>query len=122
MKTTSSFRTVIRTGAVMFVAVAAMFVMSQSASAQSCGYGGYGGGFHGGYGGGGLTIGIGNRGYGYGGGLNIGYSSYRPTYRPAIYHNTSHYDYHPGGFVRHGNHFDYRPGHYDLHRTGHWHR
>jgi hypothetical protein len=24
--------------------------------------------------------------------------------------------------VRHYNHYHYIPGHYDLHRTGHWHR
>ncbi len=36
------------------------------------------------------------------------------------WHDTSHYDYHPGQYVRHGNHFHYQPGHYDLHRTGHW--
>ncbi|TWU29431.1 hypothetical protein [Bythopirellula polymerisocia] len=37
-----------------------------------------------------------------------------------FYHDTSHYDYHPGGYVRHYNHFDYVPGHYDYHQTGHW--
>lgn len=37
------------------------------------------------------------------------------------WHDTSHYDYHPGGFVRHYNHYDYVPGHYDYHQTGHWH-
>lgn len=36
------------------------------------------------------------------------------------WHNTSHYDYHPGQFTRHRNHFHYQPGHYDWHRTGHW--
>lgn len=39
------------------------------------------------------------------------------------WHDTSHYDYHPGEYVRHGNHFDYNPGHYDWHSQGHydWH-
>lgn len=37
------------------------------------------------------------------------------------WHDTSHYDYHPGGFERHGNHFHYVPGHWDYHQTGHWH-
>jgi hypothetical protein len=37
-----------------------------------------------------------------------------------VWHDTSHYDYHPGGFVRHYDHYDYVPGHYDYHRTGHW--
>ncbi len=36
------------------------------------------------------------------------------------WHDTSHYDYHPGRYVRHRNHFHYEPGHYDLHETGHW--
>lgn len=37
------------------------------------------------------------------------------------WHDTSHWDYHPGSFVRHRNHYHYVPGHYDLHRDGHWH-
>lgn len=37
------------------------------------------------------------------------------------WHDTSHYDYHPGGFQRHYDHYDYVPGHYDYHQTGHWH-
>jgi hypothetical protein len=37
------------------------------------------------------------------------------------WHNTSHWDYHPGSFQRHRNHFHYVPGHYDYHQTGHWH-
>ncbi len=36
------------------------------------------------------------------------------------WHDTSHYDYHPGGYVRHRNHYHYMPGHYDFHREGHW--
>jgi hypothetical protein len=38
----------------------------------------------------------------------------------AHWHNTSHYDYHPGEIRRHGNHYHYTPGHYDLHEDGHW--
>ncbi len=38
----------------------------------------------------------------------------------SVWHDTSHYDYHPGEYVRHGNHYDYIPGHWDYHRTGHW--
>ena len=41
-------------------------------------------------------------------------------YNRSTWHNTSHWDYHPGGYVRHNNHYDYVPGHYDYHRTGHW--
>ncbi len=37
-----------------------------------------------------------------------------------VWHDTSHYDYHPGEFVRHRNHYHYVPGHYDYHETGHW--
>lgn len=47
----------------------------------------------------------------------------RPYYygrRHSFWHDTSHYDYRPGGFYRHGNHFHYQPGRYNFHRTGHW--
>lgn len=40
--------------------------------------------------------------------------------RHSFWHDTSHYDYHPPQFRRHGNHYHYQPGHYDFHRTGHW--
>lgn len=67
------------------------------------GYGGYGyGGYHGGYG-------IPH--YGYGHGHGHGHS---------VWHDTSHYDYHPPQAYRHGNHYHVQPGHYDWHRTGHW--
>jgi hypothetical protein len=46
---------------------------------------------------------------------------YNNVYRGPVWHGTSHYQFHPGGFVPHGNHFHYIPGHYDLHRGGHWH-
>ena len=42
--------------------------------------------------------------------------------RPPVWHNTSHYDFHPGQYVQHGNHSHYVPGHYDFHQTGHWDR
>jgi hypothetical protein len=45
---------------------------------------------------------------------------YRPIYTGPVWHDTTHYDYHPGQVVPHGNHLDYVPGHYDLHRSGHW--
>jgi hypothetical protein len=38
------------------------------------------------------------------------------------WHDTSHYDFHPGGYVRHYDHYDYIPPHYDFHREGHWDR
>ncbi|MFV0445827.1 MAG: hypothetical protein ACK5Q5_19795 [Planctomycetaceae bacterium] len=34
------------------------------------------------------------------------------------WHDTSHYDYQPGGFVPHGNH--YQPGGYIYHQDGHF--
>ena len=37
------------------------------------------------------------------------------------WHDTTHFDYHPGSFQRHRNHFHYVPGHYDIHRSGHRH-
>jgi len=126
MKISSKLRT-IRSGAILFAAVAAMCFMSQSAQAQSCGYGGgFGGGGYGGHRGvGGVNISVG-RGFGGVSSFYGGYNSFRPSYghsvRRPYFHDTSHLDYHPGGFVRHGNHFDYLPGHYDVHRTGHWHR
>lgn len=51
-------------------------------------------------------------GYGAFGGYH-GYS--QPTW-----HDTSHYDYHPGYYVPHGNHLHYVPGHYDFHQSGHY--
>jgi hypothetical protein len=36
------------------------------------------------------------------------------------WHDTSHWDYHPGEWVRHGHHYHYIPGHYDFHVDGHW--
>ncbi len=71
-------------------------------------------------------------GYGWSGGQWNSGPGCGGNYAPQIYtypgypvhhqtwHDTSHYDYHPGGLQRHGNHFHYVPGHYDLHRTGHW--
>jgi hypothetical protein len=44
--------------------------------------------------------------------------NYHGGYR--VWHDTSHYDYHPGEFVRHRNHYHYIPGHYDWHEDGHW--
>ena len=48
-----------------------------------------------------------------------GYPSY--GYGRSWYHDTSHYDYHPGYVVPHGDHYDYIPGHYHHHQSGHWH-
>lgn len=76
---------------------------------------------------------FGNRSYGYnnyvqprttyygGGGFGYNNYNYNSYYRAPVYHDTTHYDFHPGGYVPHGNHYHYVPGHYDLHRTGHYH-
>jgi hypothetical protein len=58
--------------------------------------------------------------HGHGHGWHGGYGVYRPYYGPT-WHDTTHFDYHPGYHWRHGNHFHYEPGHYHLHRSGHWH-
>lgn len=63
------------------------------------------------------------RGYG-GPGCASQYPVYRRTY-PVYngsprWHDTSHLDWHQGGWQRHGHHYDYVPGHYDYHQTGHW--
>ena len=50
------------------------------------------------------------------------YGSYYDHYYGggSVWHDTSHWDYHPGEFVRHRNHYHYVPGHYDFHEDGHW--
>ena len=107
------------------VTVIALAAGASTASAQ--GFGGHHGGYHGGHGGGyGCDYGYGGygpgvyssgyRGFNVGyGGLNLSYGGY------PRWHDTSHYDYHPGSYQRHRNHFHYVPGHYDLHRSGHYH-
>ena len=41
--------------------------------------------------------------------------------RRGHWHDTSHWDYHPGGYVWNGFRWVYVPGHFDFHRTGHFH-
>jgi hypothetical protein len=48
-----------------------------------------------------------------------GYGDYYPRGGHS-WHDTSHWDYHPGGFVRHYDHYDYVPGHFYYHSEGHW--
>jgi hypothetical protein len=45
---------------------------------------------------------------------------YGPSYGP-VWHDTSHWDYHPGGYISHGSHLHYVPGHFDFHSSGHYH-
>jgi hypothetical protein len=49
------------------------------------------------------------------------YNSYYNNYFVGrSWHDTSHFDYHPGGYVRHRNHYHYIPAHWDYHEDGHW--
>jgi hypothetical protein len=99
--------------ALTIVAVATFFVLSgQEASAQ---------GFH--FGGGGVHVDVGypHGGYSYHPRSRFVYSRGYGCYpRHSHWHDTTHYDYHPGEFVRHRGHYHYNPGHYDLHVDGHW--
>lgn len=58
----------------------------------------------------------------YGGHRSLGYGFYGNSCYGGgrTWHDTSHWDYHPGEFVRHRNHYHYVPGHLDYHHTGHW--
>ena len=51
----------------------------------------------------------------YGGGYGGGWGGGR-----AVWHDTTHLDYHPAELIRHRNHYHYQPGHYDVHEDGHW--
>jgi hypothetical protein len=86
-----------------------LVIGASSASAQGFGYSFR----HGGHNHSGPSFG----GYRYSGfGYNQGWIQPRHSH----WHNTSHWDYHPGSYQQHYNHFDYVPGHYDRHRSGHW--
>ena len=63
-----------------------------------------------------------NRGH-YGRPYRSHYSSWRgrDRHRDHSWHDTSHWDYHPGEFVPHYDQYHYVPGHYDWHEDGHWH-
>lgn len=101
--------------ALMVCAAMAGLSLVGASSAEAGGFGfrlNYGGHRHSGYGHSSHYRGYGRSSY---------YGGYR-SYGRSRYHDTSHYDYHPGHYVRHYNHYDYVPGHYDYHRTGHWHR
>lgn len=96
------------------VAVVGMFLVA-SGSSEAGGHGYHGGsGYFGGHG---CNTGYG---YGWGGSYTPVYQTY-PSFGYPQWHNTSHWDYHPGGYVPHGNHVDYVPGHWDYHQTGHLH-
>ena len=87
-----SFRS-IRTAAVLFVAFAAIGLMSQSANAQGCGYGGgYGGGFG-------------------GGGISVGFSSFGSPYRGGFnsFNRGGFNNFNRGGFSSFGRYNSFRP-------------
>lgn len=93
---------------------------SSTAQAQYPCYSGYGGGYA--ARGVGISVGFGHypsRAAYY---PSARYGAYYGAHRRGFYHDTTHYDYHPRTVVRHGHHYHVIPGHYDLHRTGHWHR
>lgn len=76
----------------------------------------------------GFHLDVGNPHYGhshyrsyYGGPYSYGRSTGYRGYSHSRYHDTSHYDYHPGYYQRHYDHYDYVPGHYHYHRSGHYH-
>lgn len=49
-------------------------------------------------------------------------AKYHPQRRHVTrrWHDTTHFDYIPGGYVPHGDHYDYIPGRHVLHVDGHW--
>jgi hypothetical protein len=107
--------------AIVCVAMVCVVSDRQEARAQGVHFGGGGihvdvGRPHGGYGHRSSYGGSGH-GYGYGQGYRMGWGGHQGH---SDFHDTSHYDVHPGGYQRHYNHFDYVPTHYDYHRQGHF--
>ncbi len=128
---------VVRTFGITLAATALMAIASDQAQAQVAVHGPFGGGIH--VGGGGISVHGPSSGYNSGhsnhlggghfnagspwGGNHWGNGFHRPIHGSHVpshtWHDTSHWDYHPGQYVPHGNHFDYQPGHYDFHQQGH---
>lgn len=83
--------------------------------------GGFGNGskFHGGFGNGPKFPHQHGGGFGHGG--PFGHSGPFVPDHGGHWHDTSHYDYHPGEYVWNGFRWVYVPGHFDFHRTGHLH-
>jgi len=120
---------IIRKVPLAIAALAAMALVGLDTQGAKAAHGFGGFGLH--FGGRNVHLDIGNphgRYSGYGQRRAVAYRSTRtfyPQYQTRAHydwHDTSHFDYHPGGYVRHGNHFDYRPGHYDWHQEGHYDR
>ena len=116
----NSIKIVLAGAAVVAVGLSAAVPQAQAGGAISFSYNSGGYGYGPGYG---YSPGYGGYGGGYGGGYvgrPYGFSGYRGGYgHTDVYHDTSHYDYHPGGVVPHGNHLHSIPGHYDYHPSGH---
>jgi len=93
------------------------FSFGGGAAYGSFGHGGHGS-LHGGHG---FQHGYGFQ-SGYGGHLhhNVNPHLVQPGNGHLHWHDTSHYDYVPGRFVRHGCHYHYIPGQTILHRDGHF--
>jgi len=115
-------RKIVKVGAVALATMMFVGIDSKPAQAQF-GFGGFG--IH--LGGRNVHVDIGNpHGYrsSYGRQSNYGrsYQRYQAYRAPAHldWHDTSHVDYIPGGYVRHRNHYDYVPGRHVIHREGHY--
>jgi hypothetical protein len=73
------------------------------------------------------SVGRSRYGSGYGGSFSYGdhmHHNVNPYVNPGYghhdWHDTTHYDYVPGGYQRHGSHFHYQPGQMRLHQDGHY--
>ncbi|NOZ38754.1 MAG: hypothetical protein GXP24_00835 [Planctomycetes bacterium] len=108
-----------------FAALAAFALVGFDANTAEAAHGFGGFGLH--FGGRLVHFDVGNP-HGYGYRNQVTYRTARTHYprhqtrRHSDWHDTSHYDYDPGGYVGHYNHFDYRPSHYDFHQDGHYDR
>jgi hypothetical protein len=100
----------------IFAVVVAFAIFSSPAQASDFGIHFAGRGYH-------IDVGHAHHGYGGYGGyrtLSYGYGGGDCYGGRSVWHDTSHYDYHPAEIVRHRNHYHYVPGHYDFHETGHF--
>ncbi|RIK87673.1 MAG: hypothetical protein DCC67_01760 [Planctomycetota bacterium] len=105
----------------MILAIAATALLGVAGSTAEAGHGG-------------VSISVGYHGHGGHGGYPHRRFSYYPRYGHAYghgfgygghwghahWHDTSHFDFHPGGYYRHRNHYHYVPDHFDWHEDGHW--
>ena len=89
------------------VVVAGLAVSGETSTAEAADFG-----IH--FGHGGVHVGHGSVRVGIGGGHRGHYGGHYD------WHNTSHFDYVPGRYRRHGNHYHYTPGRYYYHRSGHY--